>query len=98
MDEIPQLWSVLKGDMSIVGPRPALCNQYDLIDLRTVKNIHQLIPGITGWAQVNGRDELPIPQKVAMDVEYLVRQGFWFDLRILWMTFLKVVQRDGVLH
>jgi O-antigen biosynthesis protein WbqP len=98
LDELPQLWSILMGDMSFVGPRPALFNQQDLIDLRTAQGVHVLVPGLTGWAQVNGRDELPIPQKVALDAEYLVRQGFWFDLRILWMTFLKVVQRDGVSH
>lgn len=98
LDEIPQLWNILLGDMSFVGPRPALFNQHDLIELRTQKNVHTLVPGLTGWAQVNGRDELPIPQKVALDAEYLQRQGFWFDIKILWLTFLKVVQRDGVSH
>ncbi len=98
IDELPQLWSILVGDMSFVGPRPALFNQQDLIDLRTQNGVHTLVPGLTGWAQVNGRDELPIPQKVALDTEYLKRQGFWFDIKILWMTFLKVVQRDGVSH
>ena len=98
LDELPQLWSILVGDMSFVGPRPALFNQHDLIELRTQKNVHTLVPGLTGWAQVNGRDELPIPQKVELDVEYLRRQGFWFDIKILWLTFLKVVQRDGVSH
>ena len=98
LDELPQLWSILVGDMSFVGPRPALFNQQDLIELRTQKNVHTLVPGLTGWAQVNGRDELPIPQKVALDAEYLHRQGFWFDIKILWLTFLKVVQRDGVSH
>jgi O-antigen biosynthesis protein WbqP len=98
LDELPQLWSILVGDMSFVGPRPALFNQHDLIELRTQKNVHTLVPGLTGWAQVNGRDELPIPQKVALDAEYLKRQGFWFDIKILWLTFLKVVQRDGVSH
>lgn len=98
LDELPQLWSILAGDMSFVGPRPALFNQHDLIELRTQKNVHALVPGLTGWAQVNGRDELPIPQKVALDAEYLQRQGFWFDIKILWLTFLKVVQRDGVSH
>jgi len=98
LDELPQLWSILVGDMSFVGPRPALFNQHDLIELRTQKSVHALVPGLTGWAQVNGRDELPIPQKVALDVEYLQRQGFWFDVKILWLTFLKVVQRDGVSH
>jgi O-antigen biosynthesis protein WbqP len=98
LDELPQLWSILVGDMSFVGPRPALFNQQDLIELRTQQNVHTLVPGLTGWAQVNGRDELPIPQKVALDAEYLMRQGFWFDIKILWMTFLKVVRRDGVSH
>ena len=98
LDELPQLWSILVGDMSFVGPRPALFNQQDLIDLRTQKGVHTLVPGLTGWAQVNGRDELPIPQKVELDAEYLQRQGFWFDIQILWMTFLKVIQRDGVSH
>ncbi len=98
LDELPQLWSILVGDMSFVGPRPALFNQHDLIELRTQKDVHTLMPGLTGWAQVNGRDELPIPQKVALDAEYLQRRGFWFDIKILWLTFLKVVQRDGVSH
>jgi O-antigen biosynthesis protein WbqP len=98
LDEIPQLFSVLKGDMSFVGPRPALFNQDDLIALRTANGVDKLLPGITGWAQVNGRDELSIADKVALDVEYLNRQSFWFDLIILWMTFLKVVKRDGVSH
>lgn len=98
LDELPQLWSIIKGDMSFVGPRPALFNQDDLIALRTDKGVHQLIPGLTGWAQVNGRDELPIPQKVAFDEEYLHRRSFWFDLRILWLTFVKVLRRDGVSH
>jgi len=98
LDELPQLLSVLKGDMSFVGPRPALFNQEDLIALRTEKGVDKLLPGITGWAQVNGRDELSIPDKVALDVEYLKRQSFWFDMKILWMTFLKVVKRDGVSH
>jgi len=98
LDELPQLFSVLKGDMSFVGPRPALFNQEDLITLRTEKSVDKLLPGITGWAQVNGRDELSIPDKVALDIEYLNRQSFWFDIKILWMTFLKVVKRDGVSH
>jgi O-antigen biosynthesis protein WbqP len=98
LDELAQLWSILLGDMSFVGPRPALFNQQDLIALRTEQGVHTLLPGLTGWAQVNGRDELPIPQKVALDAEYLQRQGFWFDIKILWLTFLKVVQRDGVSH
>jgi len=98
LDELPQLWSILIGDMSFVGPRPALFNQDDLIALRTEKGVHELLPGLTGWAQVNGRDELPIPQKVQLDVEYLQRQSFLFDLKIIWMTVLKVVVRDGVSH
>ena len=98
LDELPQLFSVLKGDMSFVGPRPALFNQDDLITLRTEKGVDKLLPGITGWAQVNGRDELSIPDKVALDVEYLNHQSFWFDMKILWMTFLKVIKRDGVSH
>jgi len=98
LDELPQLWSILKGDMSFVGPRPALFNQGDLIALRTEYGVDKLTPGLTGWAQVNGRDELPIPEKVALDVEYMHRQSFWFDIYILWMTFLKVIKRDGVSH
>jgi O-antigen biosynthesis protein WbqP len=98
LDELPQLFSVLKGDMSFVGPRPALYNQDDLIALRSEKGVDKLLPGITGWAQVNGRDELSIPDKVALDTEYLDRQSFWFDMKILWMTFLKVINRDGVSH
>ena len=98
LDELPQLWSILKGDMSFVGPRPALYNQDDLIALRTEKGVDKLLPGITGWAQVNGRDVLSIPDKVAFDVEYLNHQSFWFDIKILWMTFLKVINRDGVSH
>jgi len=98
LDELPQLFSVLRGDMSFVGPRPALFNQDDLIVLRTEKGVDKLLPGITGWAQVNGRDELSIPDKVALDLEYLNRRSFWFDMKILWMTFLKVVKRDGVSH
>jgi O-antigen biosynthesis protein WbqP len=98
LDELPQLLSILAGDMSFVGPRPALYNQADLIALRTEHGVDVLTPGLTGWAQVNGRDELPIPQKVAFDVQYLQRQSFWFDLRILWLTFVKVIQRDGVTH
>ena len=98
LDELPQLWSILKGDMSFVGPRPALFNQDDLIALRTEKGVHELVPGLTGWAQVNGRDELPIPQKVALDAEYFQRQSLRFDLKILWMTALRVLARDGVSH
>jgi O-antigen biosynthesis protein WbqP len=98
LDELPQLWSILVGDMSFVGPRPALFNQQDLIDLRTQHGVDSLLPGLTGWAQVNGRDELPIPQKVALDVEYLQRRSLVFDVRILWLTFVKVLRRDGVSH
>jgi O-antigen biosynthesis protein WbqP len=98
LDELPQLWSILKGDMSFVGPRPALYNQDDLIVLRTQAGVHTLRPGLTGWAQVNGRDELPIPDKVKLDSEYMKRQTFWFDILILWLTFVKVAKRDGVSH
>ena len=98
LDELPQLWCILKGDMSFVGPRPALFNQDDLIALRTEKGVHELVPGLTGWAQVNGRDELPIPKKVALDAEYLQRRSLLFDLKVLWMTALKVLARDGVSH
>lgn len=98
LDELPQLWSILKGDMSFVGPRPALFNQNDLIALRTASGVQHLLPGLTGWAQVNGRDELPIPEKVKLDVEYLHRQSLWFDIYILWLTFVKVARRDGVTH
>ena len=98
LDEIPQLFSILRGDMSFVGPRPALFNQDDLIALRTKKGVDRLIPGLTGWAQVNGRDELPIPKKVELDVEYMERKSFWFDLYIIWLTAIKVVRRDGITH
>jgi len=98
LDELPQLFSIFMGDMSFVGPRPALFNQDDLISLRTEKGVDQLVPGLTGWAQVNGRDELPIPEKVRLDVEYFQRRSFWFDLKILWQTCLKVIKRDGVSH
>ena len=98
LDELPQLWSILKGDMSFVGPRPALFNQQDLIDLRTQHGVDQLLPGLTGWAQVNGRDELSIADKVALDAQYLSKQSFWFDIKILWLTFIKVVRRDGITH
>ncbi len=98
LDELPQLWSILIGDMSFVGPRPALFNQDDLIALRTDAGVHELVPGLTGWAQVNGRDELPIPDKVKLDAEYLQRRSFGFDLWILWLTLLKVLRRDGVSH
>ncbi len=98
LDELPQLWSILAGDMSFVGPRPALFNQDDLVALRTERGVHKMVPGLTGWAQVNGRDELPIPDKVALDVEYLRRRSFLFDLRILWLTVVKVIRREGVAH
>ena len=98
LDELPQLWCILKGEMSFVGPRPALFNQYDLILLRTEKGVDKVVPGLTGWAQVNGRDELPIPEKVVLAVESIERQSFWFDMKILWLTVLKVVRRDGVSH
>ncbi|TXC88849.1 sugar transferase [Paraburkholderia azotifigens] len=98
LDELPQIWSILTGDMSFVGPRPALFNQDDLIDQRTRLGVETLVPGLTGWAQVNGRDELPIPEKVKLDREYLERQSLWFDIKILWMTFEKVIRRDGITH
>ncbi|MDP6641614.1 MAG: sugar transferase [Nitrososphaerales archaeon] len=98
LDELPQLFSILKGDMSFVGPRPALFNQDDLIALRSENGLDKLIPGLTGWAQVNGRDELSIPEKVAFEVEYMQKKSFWFDLKILWMTFLKVINNQGVSH
>lgn len=98
LDELPQLWSILVGDLSFVGPRPALFNQDDLIALRTECGVHELMPGLTGWAQVNGRDELPIPQKVELDVEYLRRRSFLFDIQIIWLTAVKVLKRDGVSH
>lgn len=98
LDELPQLLSIIKGDMSFVGPRPALFNQHDLIELRTRSGVHKLLPGLTGWAQVNGRDELPIPAKVKLDLDYLQRQSLWFDIHILWLTFIKVLRRDGVSH
>jgi O-antigen biosynthesis protein WbqP len=98
LDELPQLWSILKGDMSFVGPRPALFNQHDLIDLRTRAGVHHLAPGLTGWAQINGRDELPIPQKVALDIEYMHRKSLFFDIKIIFLTALKVLARDNVTH
>ena len=98
LDELPQLFSVLIGDMSFIGPRPALFNQDDLIALRMGKGVDKVLPGLTGWAQVNGRDELPIPEKVDFDAEYMERQSLWFDIYILWLTMLKVVRRDGVSH
>ncbi len=98
LDELPQLWSIVVGDMSFVGPRPALFNQHDLIELRSQQGVHTLVPGLTGWAQVNGRDELPILDKVKLDVEYLERQSLLFDIRILYLTIIKVLQVDGVTH
>ena len=98
LDELPQLWSIIKGDMSFVGPRPALFNQHDLIALRTQYGIDKLMPGLTGWAQINGRDELPVPQKVILDREYLEQKSFLFDMKIIFMTVVKVIQRDNVVH
>jgi O-antigen biosynthesis protein WbqP len=98
LDELPQLWCILRGDMSFVGPRPALFNQLDLVSLRTAKGVHRLAPGLTGWAQINGRDELPIPQKVALDEEYLRRHSFGFDLKIIALTIVKVLARESVTH
>jgi O-antigen biosynthesis protein WbqP len=98
LDELPQIWSILVGDMSFVGPRPALFNQQDLIELRTKTGVHALVPGLTGWAQINGRDELPIPEKVALDVEYLHRQSLVFDMKVIFMTAWKVLKRDNVTH
>jgi O-antigen biosynthesis protein WbqP len=98
LDELPQLWSIVKGEMSFVGPRPALYNQTDLITLRTEMGVHRLAPGLTGWAQVNGRDELPIPDKVKLDIEYLERQSLCFDLWIVWLTLIKVLRRDNISH
>jgi O-antigen biosynthesis protein WbqP len=98
LDELPQLWSIIKGDMSFVGPRPALFNQHDLVDMRTAAGVHLLMPGLTGWAQINGRDTLPIPDKVALDLEYLRRQSWWFDMQIIFWTVRKVIRRDNVTH
>lgn len=98
LDELPQLWSILKGDMSFVGPRPALFNQDDLVLLRTRYGVDKIKPGLTGWAQINGRDELPIPKKVQLDVEYMKHQSFWFDLKIIFLTFLRVLKKDGIAH
>jgi len=98
LDEFPQLWSIIKGDMSFVGPRPALFNQEDLISLRSTQGVDKILPGLTGWAQINGRDELSIVEKVKMDTEYLERRSFFFDLKILWLTFLKIVRKDGISH
>ena len=98
LDELPQIWSILKGDMSFVGPRPALFNQDDLIELRTQHGVHKILPGLTGYAQINGRDELPIPKKVELDAEYLARRSFGFDLWIIWATFLKVIRQEEISH
>lgn len=98
LDELPQLWSILKGDMSYVGPRPALFNQDDLIKLRIEKGISRLIPGVTGWAQINGRDDLLVPVKVLYDEYYMQHQSFLFDLQILWKTIFKVIKKEGVTH
>lgn len=98
LDELPQLWSIFKGDMSLVGPRPALFNQHDLIALRTQAGVHRLVPGLTGWAQIHGRDELPIPEKVRLDVEYLNKRSFWLDLKIIVLTAWRVLRSDGVAH
>ena len=98
LDELPQLWCILKGDMSFIGPRPALFNQHDLIALRTARGVHELVPGLTGWAQINGRDELPILQKVDLDIEYLNHQSLLLDIKIIWFTFIKVLKKDGVSH
>jgi len=98
LDELPQLWSILSGEMSFVGPRPALFNQRDLITLRTERGVHTLVPGLTGWAQVNGRDDLPISDKVTLDAAYLQRQSLGFDIYILWLTFVKVLRQDKVSH
>jgi O-antigen biosynthesis protein WbqP len=98
LDELPQLWSVLTGYMSFVGPRPALFNQDDLIALRTGKGIHRLVPGITGWAQINGRDDIPIPQKVGFDAYYLLHRSFLLDIKIILLTVFKVARREGVVH
>jgi len=98
LDEIPQLYSVLLGNMSLVGPRPALFNQEDLINLRTAKGIHKLKPGITGWAQVNGRDEISIPEKVSLEEEYLNKRSFMMDMRIIWLTLIKVIFHDNITH
>jgi O-antigen biosynthesis protein WbqP len=98
LDELPQLWCILKGNMSFVGPRPALFNQQDLIDLRTAHGVHELVPGLTGWAQINGRDELSIPDKVAFDVQYLQQHSLWIDIQIIWRTFTQTLLSRGVAH
>jgi O-antigen biosynthesis protein WbqP len=98
LDELPQIFSIIKGDMSFVGPRPALFNQNDLIKLRSDNNLDKLIPGLTGWAQINGRDELTIPEKVTIELEYMKKKSFWFDLKILWLTIVKVLNNSGISH
>ncbi|MGO4478346.1 sugar transferase [Massilia sp. 2TAF26] len=98
LDELPQLWCILTGDMSVVGPRPALFNQQNLIELRTEHGVHTIRPGLTGWAQINGRDELPIPDKVRLDADYLHRQSFVFDAKVMILTFIKVARREGITH
>lgn len=98
LDELPQLWSILRGDMSFVGPRPALFNQHDLIELRSRAGVDQLLPGLTGWAQINGRDELPIAEKAALDIEYLQQRSTWLDIKIIFMTIFRVLRRDNVAH
>jgi len=98
LDELPQLWSILTGDMSFVGPRPALYNQDDLIKMRTDAGVHTLTPGLTGWAQVNGRDEIPLEKKVSFDQEYRDKKSFWFDLQILFITFKNVIYKKNISH
>ena len=97
-DELPQLINILKGDMIFIGPRPALYNQDDLIELRKKVDVHTLLPGVTGWAQINGRDEIPIPEKVVLEKEYLENKSFWLDMKIIWLTIIKVISGDGVSH
>ena len=96
LDELPQLFNILKGEMSFVGPRPALYNQYDLIEMRTKAGVSKIIPGLTGWAQINGRDEIPLEEKVRLDKEYLEIRGFWLDIKIIFLTFFKVLKSEGV--
>jgi O-antigen biosynthesis protein WbqP len=98
LDEVPQLWCIIRGDMSVVGPRPALFNQHNLIEMRTEQGVHTIRPGLTGWAQVNGRDELPLPEKVRLDVDYVRMRSIRFDLKVILLTFLKVARRDGIVH
>lgn len=98
LDEIPQLWCIIRGDMSIVGPRPALFNQHNLIEMRTNFGVHRIRPGLTGWAQVNGRDELPLPEKVKLDLHYVEQQSIGFDIKVILMTVVKVIRRDGIVH